>query len=79
MDELDQGLKISVSGPLRQEAVAKCLGQIEVWVAPQGKAHSFTGVGVALMLELSQPCGLDDNYFADRSIPIGGNYDNQCN
>jgi mannose-6-phosphate isomerase-like protein (cupin superfamily) len=36
--------------------------------------HSFTGVGPALLLELSQPCLIDDNYFEDTRIPIGGNY-----
>ncbi len=39
-----------------------------------GKAHSFTGLGPALLLEVSRPCLVDDNYFANRSIPIGGNY-----
>ncbi len=36
--------------------------------------HCFTGVGPALLLELSQPCLIDDNYFEDTRIPIGGNY-----
>ena len=39
-----------------------------------GKAHSFTGVGPCLLLELSKPCEVDDNYFDDTAIPIGGNY-----
>lgn len=34
--------------------------------------HSFTGIGPALLLELSQPCVIADNYFADKRIPIGG-------
>jgi mannose-6-phosphate isomerase-like protein (cupin superfamily) len=34
--------------------------------------HSFTGIGPALLLELSQPCVIEDNYFADPKIPIGG-------
>ncbi len=38
------------------------------------KYHSFTGVGPALLLECSMPCIVDDNYFEDSSIPIGGNY-----
>jgi len=41
-----------------------------------GELHSFTGVGAALLLELSKPCEIDDNYFEDRRIPIGGNYEN---
>jgi mannose-6-phosphate isomerase-like protein (cupin superfamily) len=36
--------------------------------------HSFTGLGPALLLELSQPCVIDDNYFENTNIPIGGNY-----
>jgi mannose-6-phosphate isomerase-like protein (cupin superfamily) len=42
-------------------------------VAP-GSTHSFTGMGSALLLELSQPCLIDDNEFADPDIPIGGNF-----
>ena len=41
---------------------------------PPGEQHSFTGVGPALLLEVSKPCIVDDNYFADSRIPIGGNY-----
>ncbi len=33
--------------------------------------HSFTGIGPALLLELSSPCRIDDNDFADSNIPIG--------
>jgi mannose-6-phosphate isomerase-like protein (cupin superfamily) len=36
--------------------------------------HSFTGLGPALLLELSQPCVIDDNFFEDSRILIGGNY-----
>lgn len=38
------------------------------------KAHSFTGIGPALLLEISKPCLISDNYFSDRRIPIGGNF-----
>jgi mannose-6-phosphate isomerase-like protein (cupin superfamily) len=38
------------------------------------KYHSFTGLGPALLLEVSTPCMVDDNYFQDTRIPIGGNY-----
>ena len=41
-------------------------------VAP-GTIHGFTGVGPALLLEISKPCFIDDNYFEDARIPIGGN------
>lgn len=36
--------------------------------------HSFRGIGPALLLELSMPCVIDDNFFEDTRIPIGGNY-----
>ena len=38
------------------------------------QAHGFTGNGPALLLEISKPCRIDDNYFRNRRIPIGGNY-----
>jgi mannose-6-phosphate isomerase-like protein (cupin superfamily) len=42
-------------------------------VAP-GVRHAFTGIGPALLLEVSMPCVLDDNVFADERIPIGSNW-----
>ena len=45
----------------------------EVLPVPPGLLHSFTGVGAALLLELSMPCEVADNEFADRRIPIGRN------
>ena len=39
---------------------------------PPGTRHSFTGLGAALLLEVSQPCIVADNYFSDPRIPIGG-------
>jgi len=42
-------------------------------VAP-GQSHQFRGVGPALILEVSRPCVISDNFFADPRIPIGGNY-----
>ncbi len=160
MDELDVGLKISVTGQLRDEALAACArqlkawdvamppveplvldfglgefyrtGLIEYWVANELEAgycgkflflfdgqtcplhhhrtkletfyiqrgtvhmqyasrewdmrpgdvlrvetnhpHTFRGVGPALILEVSKPCVIADNFFADSRIPIGGNY-----
>ena len=37
-----------------------------------GERHAFTGVGPALLLEVSKPCKVEDNYFTDRRIPVGG-------
>jgi D-lyxose ketol-isomerase len=42
-----------------------------------GHYHRFTGLEPALLLELSMPCAIDDNYFEDPAIPIGGNYRRQ--
>lgn len=39
-----------------------------------GVFHSFTGLEPSLLLELSMPCEVSDNFFADRRIPIGANY-----
>ena len=47
----------------------------DVLPVDQWKYHSFTGVGPALLLEISKPCVIDDNYFEDTRIPIGGNYE----
>lgn len=47
----------------------------DVLAVPLLAKHSFTGVGgPALLMELSQPCIIDDNFFEDTRIPIGGNY-----
>jgi mannose-6-phosphate isomerase-like protein (cupin superfamily) len=46
----------------------------EVLRVEAGKPHQFKGVGPALLLEVSKPCVVADNYFADTRIPIGGNY-----
>lgn len=42
---------------------------IEPWIP-----HSMKGVGPALILEISTPCLVDDNYFENPEIPIGGNF-----
>jgi len=39
-----------------------------------GRYHAFTGLVPSLLLELSMPCAIDDNYFENPAIPIGGNY-----
>jgi D-lyxose ketol-isomerase len=41
-------------------------------VAP-GILHSFTGRGPALLLEISKPCLVADNFFQNPAIPIGQN------
>ena len=39
-----------------------------------GKVHRFTGIEPTLLLEVSRPSIVSDNYFEDRRIPIGGNW-----
>jgi D-lyxose ketol-isomerase len=39
-----------------------------------GKYHRFTGLGPALLLEVSTPCTIDDNFFQNPAIPIGPNW-----
>jgi len=54
----------------------------KVWLMSEGdtlsvqtnQIHGFTGQGPCLLLEVSKPCHIDDNFFEDRRIPIGGNH-----
>lgn len=39
---------------------------------PPGTGHSFTGVGPALVLEVSMPSILHDNFFADKRVGHDG-------
>ena len=44
----------------------------DVLAMPPGAAHSFTGVGAALVLEVSLPSIRGDNFFDDPAIGDGG-------
>ncbi len=46
----------------------------DVLPVEQWKYHSFTGKGPCLLLEVSKPCIVADNFFENTDIPIGGNY-----
>jgi mannose-6-phosphate isomerase-like protein (cupin superfamily) len=46
----------------------KFLEEGEVLVMPPGQRHSFSGVGPALLLEVSMPSMRQDNFFADEAI-----------
>lgn len=46
----------------------------DVLAVPQGRYHSFSGAGAALLLELSTPCEVSDNHFRNSAIPIGSNF-----
>jgi mannose-6-phosphate isomerase-like protein (cupin superfamily) len=65
-----------VKGRVRMvcDGVEREMGQGDVLPVEPGRAHAFTGIGPALLLEVSKPCLIDDNYFENREIPIGGNY-----
>jgi mannose-6-phosphate isomerase-like protein (cupin superfamily) len=39
-----------------------------------GELHRFTGIEPTLILEVSMPSTISDNYFEDTRIPIGGNW-----
>ena len=65
-----------VKGSLRvvADGQAGTLTEGDVLPLPPGHSHSFTGFGPALLLELSMPCEIDDNFFVDNRIPIGRKY-----
>jgi N-acetylneuraminate synthase len=44
----------------------------DLLVMPPGVGHSFTGVGPALVLEVSMPSILQDNFFVDKRIGQDG-------
>jgi mannose-6-phosphate isomerase-like protein (cupin superfamily) len=50
----------------------KILGEGDILVMPSGQRHSFTGIGPALLLEVSMPSIRQDNFFADAGIGEGG-------
>jgi mannose-6-phosphate isomerase-like protein (cupin superfamily) len=65
-----------VAGSVKMEYKdeTKVMGAGEVLSVDKSNPHSFTGAGDALLLELSSPCVIEDNFFKDRKIPIVGNY-----
>ena len=57
----------------------RLMSEGDTLAVPPGLKHGFTGIGPALLLEISTPCVIADNYFQNTKIPIGGNYlDNQA-
>ena len=65
-----------VKGRVRMQFEGRVIEMKEgdVLPVPPGKPHTFTGQGPALLLEVSKPCRIADNYFTDRRIPIGNGY-----
>jgi quercetin dioxygenase-like cupin family protein len=51
---------------------AQILSEGDLLVMPPGQRHSFTGVGPALLLEVSMPSRRNDNFFADQGIGEDG-------
>jgi D-lyxose ketol-isomerase len=64
-----------VKGQVRMRCGTRTLIMNEGDVLPvaPGRKHSFTGIGPALLLELSMPCEIADNHFTNPCIPIGCN------
>jgi mannose-6-phosphate isomerase-like protein (cupin superfamily) len=54
------------------DGAEKILHQGEILVMPPGQRHAFTGIGPALLLEVSMPSIRQDNFFADAGIGEGG-------
>jgi quercetin dioxygenase-like cupin family protein len=50
----------------------KVLREGDILVMPAGQRHSFTGIGPALLLEVSMPSVRQDNFFADKAIGDDG-------
>ncbi len=46
----------------------RVLAQGATLVMPPGQMHSFTGIGPALVLEVSMPSRRNDNFFVDTNI-----------
>jgi D-lyxose ketol-isomerase len=46
----------------------------DILTVERWKYHSFVGKGACLLLEISKPCIIADNYFENTAIPVGGNY-----
>ncbi len=50
----------------------RAMRQGDLLAMPPGTGHSFTGIGPALLLEVSMPSTLQDNFFADKRIGDNG-------
>ncbi|MCK5735257.1 MAG: cupin domain-containing protein [Spirochaetaceae bacterium] len=57
---------------MQYEGVERIMKPGDVLKVEREKDHGFTGVGPALLLEVSQPSILDDNYFLNRQKGFPG-------
>ncbi|MHC4884533.1 MAG: cupin domain-containing protein [Planctomycetota bacterium] len=62
-------VRMDYGGEIREMGEGDVL-PVETWAY-----HTFTGLTPALLLEVSQPCEIEDNFFEDPRIPIGENYE----
>lgn len=74
LDKLETFFIVKGSASMLYDGLSMIMVPGDVLRVEQGKPHAFTGKGPALLLEISKPCLIDDNYFANHQIPIGGNY-----
>lgn len=51
---------------------ARTMAEGDLLAMPAGVGHSFTGMGNALLLEVSSPSVLQDNFFENKKIGDGG-------
>ncbi len=63
-----------VKGRVRMvvDGVEQTLGAGDVLVMAPGQSHLFTGIGPALLLEVSMPSIRHDSFFAEQAIGDGG-------
>ena len=54
------------------DGAARVMDQGDTLVMLPGQRHAFTGIGPALILEVSMPSRLGDNFFADNAIGDDG-------
>jgi len=57
---------------MKLEDQQRVMRQGEVLAMPPGTGHSFTGLGPALLLEVSMPSIKGDSFFVDRNIGDNG-------
>lgn len=56
------------------DGVKRIMKPGEVLAMDVNSKHGFRGVGSALLLEISKPCFVEDNFFEDHRIPLGENF-----
>lgn len=54
------------------DGIERVMGEGHTLVMPPGKRHAFTGIGPALILEVSMPSTRGDNFFVDHNIGDDG-------